>query len=52
MFPSCGAACRGGTLLRPLVLILPEERAEQSPAPTERTVQGFPYEGKLSPEGD
>ncbi len=29
-----------------------EERAEQSPAPTERTVQGFPYEGKLSPEGD
>ena len=48
----CFAACRGGALLRPRVLISSEQRAEQSPAPTERTVQGFPYEGKLSPEGD
>ena len=44
--------CRGRALLRPLLLISSEERAEQSSAPTERTVQGFPYEGKLSPQGD
>ena len=52
VFFHCFAPCRGGALLRPRVPISSEQRAEQSPAPTERTVQGFPYEGKLSPEGD
>ena len=44
--PFCGeviiARCRGGALLRPLVLILSEARAEQSPAPT-----GGPQEGNI-----
>ena len=43
--------CRGGALLRPLLQISSEERAEQSPAPTE-DLHGFPCEGKLSPKGD
>ena len=32
----CFALCRGGALLRPRVLISSEQRAEQSPTPTER----------------
>ena len=31
--------CRGGALLRPLLLISSEERAEQSPAPTARNTK-------------
>ena len=46
VFFHCFALCRGGALLRLRVLISSEQRAEQSPAPTERTVQGFPYEGE------
>ena len=36
VFFHCFAPCRGGALLRPRVLISSEQRAEQSPAPTER----------------
>ena len=43
----CFALCRGGALLRPLVLILSEARAEQSPAPTER-IPKAPLAGELS----
>ena len=34
--------CRGGVLLRPLLQISSEERAEQSPAPT-----NFPAKGNI-----
>ena len=50
----CSALCRGGVLLRPRVLILSEARAEQSPAPTERTPKAplagadSPYQGEMS----
>ena len=50
----CSAFGRGGALLRPLVLILSEARAEQSPAPTERTPKAplagadSPYQGEMS----
>ena len=53
-FIICFAPCRGGGLLRPLVLILSEARAEQSPAPTERTPKAplpgadSPYQGEMS----
>ena len=46
----CVTRCRGGVLLRPLLLISSEARAEQSPALTGCTPNGFPYEGKLSLE--
>ena len=50
----CSALGRGGALLRPRVLILSEARAEQSPAPTERTPKAplagadSPYQGEMS----
>ena len=50
VFFVCFAPCRGGALLRPLLLISSEARAEQSLAPAGCTLNGFPYEGKLSPE--
>ena len=43
----CFALCRGGALLRPRVLISSEQRAEQSPAPIERTPKA-PLAGELS----
>ena len=43
----CFALCRGGALLRPLVLISSEQRAEQSPAHTER-IPKAPLAGELS----
>ena len=44
-------SCRGGVLLRPFFRRDLQQRAEQSPAPTE-DLHGFPCEGKLSPKGD
>ena len=41
------ALCRGGALLRPLVLISSEARAEQSPAPTGCTQKASPMMGRL-----
>ena len=43
----CFALCRGGALLCPRVLISSEQRAEQSPAPTER-IPKAPLAGELS----
>ena len=51
LLPPCGAVCRGGALLRPFFRRDLQQRAEQSPAPTE-DLHGFPCEGKLSPKGD
>ena len=39
--------CRGGALLRPRVLISSEQRAEQSPAPTECAPKASPMWGSL-----
>ena len=44
----CSALGRGGALLHPRVLILSEARAEQSPAPTERTPKASPSRGAVS----
>ena len=43
--------CRGGALLRPLVPISLEERAEQSPAPTKCTPKASPMKGSCQPSG-
>ena len=48
MLPSCGAACRGGALLRALVPVSSEQRAEQSSAPT-GCPYAFSYKGKAAP---